>query len=148
MPVVLIVICCVVFPLTELFVIIQVGEVIGPWWTIGLLVAVSAIGAAIVKSEGRKAWRHLSEALSAGQVPGKELADGALLIAGGTLLLVPGFVTDVVGLLCVLPFTRPLVRSLLLTVLQRRAVAAAHGRYAPQERGGAHRIYYDDPYGR
>jgi len=106
-------------PLFELYVLIQVGQVIGAWWTIALLVLASIVGAAIVRHEGSRAWRALVEALTQGRMPHRELADGALVLVGGTLLLTPGFTTDVLGALLVLPMTRPLFRALLA-----RAVAA------------------------
>ena len=85
-----------------------------PWWTILLLVADGVCGAWLVKREGGRAWRRCSEALGARRaMPATELADAALVLVGGTLLLTPGFVTDVFGLFCVLPFTRPLARRLL-----------------------------------
>lgn len=100
-------------PLFELYVLIQVGQVIGAWWTIALLVLASIVGAAIVRHEGSRAWRALVEALTQGRMPHRELADGALVLVGGTLLLTPGFTTDVLGALLVLPVTRPIFRALL-----------------------------------
>src|SRR5215475_8231818 len=110
-----------VVPLVEIYVIVQIGQVIGAWWTILLLVVESALGAWLVKREGRRAWRALNTALQTGQMPGKELADGALLLIGGTLLLTPGFVTDVFGFFFVLPFTRPLARRMLSAYVAYRA---------------------------
>ncbi|MFD0887719.1 FxsA family protein, partial [Streptosporangium algeriense] len=107
-------------PVLEVWVLIQVGQVIGGWPTVLLLLAGSLLGAWIVRREGRRAWRNLQGALQSGRMPERELADGAMIVAGGTLLLFPGFVTDVAGLLCVLPFTRPLVRRLGARFLARR----------------------------
>jgi UPF0716 protein FxsA len=111
----------VLVPIVEIAVIIAVGRAIGPWWTILLLIVESAIGAWIVKREGTRAWRSLSEAFAAGGVPDRQLVDGALVVAGGTLLLTPGFVTDIAGFLLVLPFTRPAIRALVMTVMVHRA---------------------------
>ena len=83
-------------PLVEIFVLIQVGQVIGPWWTILLLVVDSIFGAWLIRREGGKAWRALTTALETGRMPARELADGALILVGGTLMLTPGFVTDAV----------------------------------------------------
>jgi UPF0716 protein FxsA len=112
----------VVVPLIEIAAIIQVGEVIGAWWTIVLLVVDSLVGAWLVRREGRTAWRALTTALSSGTMPARELADGALVLIGGTLMLTPGFVTDAVGFLLILPFTRPVARGLLTRVVTRRLV--------------------------
>lgn len=109
-------------PLLELYLVIQVGQVIGAGWTIALLVLDSVLGAIIVRREGGKAWRALREALSAGRMPHKELADGALVLIGGTLLLTPGFVTDAFGALLVLPLTRPFFRGVLARVVASRLV--------------------------
>lgn len=123
----LLVLLFVGLPLLELYVLIQVGQVIGAWWTIALLVLASIVGAAIVKHEGSRAWRALVEALTQGRMPHRELADGALVLVGGTLLLTPGFTTDVFGALLVLPVTRPLFRSLLARVVAARILAVPGG---------------------
>lgn len=116
-----------VVPLLELFVLIQVGQLIGAWPTLALLVLESALGAWLLRREGPAAWRRLQEATQQGRVPSTELADAALVLVGGTLLLTPGFATDVVGFFCVLPPTRPLARRLLLAAVRRRVVVAAYG---------------------
>ncbi|MDZ5620182.1 FxsA family protein [Nocardioides bizhenqiangii] len=118
----------VVVPLVEIYVVIQVGQAIGAWWTIGLLVLDSMIGAWLVKREGRRAWQALRAALDSYRPPAKELADGALILIGGTLLLTPGFATDVVGFLLVLPFTRPLFRRALSVYVGSRLTTVAVGR--------------------
>jgi len=114
----------VVVPIVEIFVIVQVGSVIGGWATVGLLVAEMLFGGWIVRREGRRAWRALSEALMRGVMPDRELADAALVLVGGTLLLTPGFLTDIVGFVFVLPPTRPLVRRLLAAYVARRVRVA------------------------
>lgn len=96
-------------PLLELWVILQVGGAIGGWWTVLLLLADSVAGAVIVRREGRRAWSAFREALGAGRWPADEVAQGALVLVGGALLLTPGFVTDVMGLAFVLPPTRALL---------------------------------------
>ena len=110
----------VVLPLVEIYFIVQLGQAIGPWWTILVLVAAGALGSWLVKREGGRAWRALQEALASHRMPAKELADGALILVGGTLLLTPGFVSDLVGLFCILPVTRPLARAALTRVITRR----------------------------
>ncbi|MGN6330828.1 MAG: FxsA family protein [Motilibacteraceae bacterium] len=121
-------------PIVEIWVIIQVGHVVGAAWTVVLLLAESAIGAWILRREGRRAWARLRQAMTSGVVqgrlPDRELADGGMLLIGGTLLLTPGFVTDVVGFALVLPPSRALLRPLVLRWLTRRAhlvVAGAGG---------------------
>ena len=114
------VVLLLVVPTLEIAVIIAVGKVIGAWPTLLLLVAESALGAWLVKREGARTWSALNAALSSGRMPSRQLADAALVLVGGTLLLTPGFVTDLFGFVFILPFTRPLARGLLETVVTRR----------------------------
>jgi UPF0716 protein FxsA len=118
----LLLVAFVVVPLVEIYVIIQIGQVIGAWWTILLLVADSVFGSWLVKREGVRAWRALRVALAEHRMPARELADGMLILVGGTLMLTPGFVTDAFGILCILPMTRPIGRRLLAGLISRRLV--------------------------
>ncbi len=115
----------VALPVTEIYLLIQVGQAIGGLWTVALLLASGIAGAWLVKHEGSRAWRALQEALVARRMPARELADGALILIGGTLLLTPGFITDLVGAFAVLPFTRSFARSLLTRVITRKFAAGA-----------------------
>lgn len=124
LPVWLLVVAFVLVPIVEIYVIIQVGRVIGAGWTILLLIADSIFGSWLIAHEGRRAWQALTAALASGRMPAKELADGALILVGGTLMVSPGFVTDVFGILLILPFTRPLARRLLTRVVSRRLLDA------------------------
>lgn len=126
-PLWLLVLLLVAMPLLELFVLIQVGQVIGAAWTIVLLVVASFVGGWLIKREGVKAWRALSASLQSGRMPTRELADGALIVLAGALMLSPGFVTDLFALLLVLPGTRPVARRLLVAAVSRRVVAAPGG---------------------
>lgn len=119
----LLLVAFVVVPIVEIYVLIQVGQVIGAWWTILLLVADSILGSWLIKREGGRAWRALRTALESGRMPATELADGALILIGGTLMLSPGFVTDVFGIALILPFTRPLFRRLLARVVTQKLMA-------------------------
>jgi UPF0716 protein FxsA len=111
-----------VVPVAEIALIIAVGKVIGGWQTLVLLLLESALGAYLVKHEGRRAWRALTSALNTGQMPGRELADAALVLIGGTLLLTPGFLTDLAGFFFILPITRPITRRWLQRAVERRLV--------------------------
>ena len=110
----------VVVPILELYVLIQVGQTIGVLPTIVLLVVDSLLGAWLLKREGRKAWSAFRRALDEHRVPAREVADGALVIFGGALLLTPGFLSDILGLLCILPPTRAGLRGVLTAVVARR----------------------------
>ncbi|MBB5781014.1 FxsA family protein [Nonomuraea jabiensis] len=109
-----------VVPVLEIWLLIQVGSVIGGPATVALLIADSLLGAWLVRREGRRAWRALQEAIGSGRMPERELADGGLVLVGGALLLTPGFFTDVFGFLCILPFTRPMMRRLGSWFFERR----------------------------
>ena len=87
-----------VVPIVEIYVLIQVGQVIGAGWTVLLLVADSIVGSWLLKREGGRAWRALRMALQQGRMPARELADAALIVFGGALMISPGFVTDNFGL--------------------------------------------------
>jgi UPF0716 protein FxsA len=131
-------------PLLEIYVLVQVGQVIGAWWTILLLVVMSVLGTLLIRREGGRAWRALTEALRTGRMPARELVDGALILVGGTLMLTPGFVTDAFGILLILPLTRPLARRALTGVVSRRLLASGPlgspgGPLRPQGPGDARR---------
>jgi UPF0716 protein FxsA len=109
----LLVLLFIVVPIAELYVIIQVGELIGVWPTLLLLLIDAVGGAWLLKHEGRSAWRRFNQALAERRMPGKEVADGFLIILGGALLIAPGFITDIFGILLLVPPTRALARRLL-----------------------------------
>lgn len=119
------VIALLILPVLELAVIIQVGQLIGAWPTIILLVVESALGAWIVRREGAGAWRALNDSMARGRMPGREMADAALILVGGTLLLTPGFVTDILGFLLVIPPSRAVARRLLARYVRRRFTVVA-----------------------
>jgi UPF0716 protein FxsA len=112
----------VVVPIVEIYLIVQLGQSVGPWWTILLIIGAGVLGSVLVKREGGRAWRALQEALASHRMPATELADGALILIGGTLLITPGFMSDIVGLFCILPFTRPVARRALAGIVRRRLV--------------------------
>jgi UPF0716 protein FxsA len=137
MPLLLIVLFIVV-PIAELYVIIKVGELIGVVPTLILLLADAVGGSLLLKHQGRGAWRRFNEAIAARRFPGKEVADGVLIVIGGTLLLTPGFITDVVGAFFLLPPTRALTRRLLRRyALGRFAVVSIGGTGPFRPPGGA-----------
>lgn len=131
----LLVVLFLLVPIVEIYVIVQVGQEIGALPTVALLIVESLIGAWLVRREGRRAWNALRAAVTTGQLPSRELADAGLVLIGGTLLLTPGFVTDVVGFFFVLPLTRPVARRLLAAYLARRATVTV-GRIAPRWTAG------------
>jgi UPF0716 protein FxsA len=123
----LLVLLFIVVPIVEIYVIIQVGEAIGALWTVALLVADSILGSLLMRHQGRAAWRRFNDTIGAGRIPAREVIDGALVIFGGALLLTPGFVTDVFGLLFLLPPTRAALRTLLVRRFGLRLIVSAPG---------------------
>ncbi len=110
----------IVVPLAELYVILKVGDAIGPIWTILLLAADSVLGSVLLRSQGRSVWRRFNAALTDGKLPHREVVDGVLVIFGGAFLITPGFLTDIVGLSLLVPPTRAVVRRALMRRLGRR----------------------------
>lgn len=104
-----------VVPIAELFVIVRSAQAFGVGETLVVLVAVSVAGAWLVKREGLGVWRRFQRQLAAGELPHRELVDGVLILVAGALLLTPGFLTDAVGLLTLLPPTRALLRNRILS---------------------------------
>ena len=99
-----------VVPIVEIYVIIQVGQWIGFLNTVGLLLLVSLLGAWLVKRQGLGVMARIREQRSAGRIPATEAFDGAIILVAGVLLVIPGFVTDALGLLLLLPPVRAVVR--------------------------------------
>jgi UPF0716 protein FxsA len=133
-----------VVPFLELYVILEVvGPALGAPLTILLLAADSIIGALLFKSQGRSVWRRFNTALSEGRVPHREVIDGVLVIFGGAFLITPGFLSDIVGALLLIPPTRSLVRRFLVRRLGRRLVVSAPGPSYDVE--GSAREYDDSP---
>ncbi len=121
----LLVIVFIVVPIAELYVLIQIGQAIGVLPTIALLILDSILGAALMRQQGRAAWMRFNRALGEGRVPGREVIDGVLVIFGGALLLTPGFLSDLLGLILLLPPTRAVVRGVLVRRFGGRLVASA-----------------------
>jgi UPF0716 protein FxsA len=117
----LLVLLFIVLPVAEIYVIIKVGEAIGVLPTIALLILDGFLGAALLRHQGRAAWRRFNEALAAGKIPAREVFDGAMVIMGGAFLLTPGFITDVIGLLLLIPPSRAIFRGLVTKVAVGRA---------------------------
>jgi UPF0716 protein FxsA len=110
----------ILVPIAEIYLIIQIGQEIGALWTVILLIADSIIGARLLSWQGRSVWRAFQDALAAGRMPHREIIDGVMIVVGGAFLLTPGFITDVFGLLLLLPPTRALIRRAVVSSIRRR----------------------------
>jgi UPF0716 protein FxsA len=133
----LLVILFIVVPIVELYVIIQVGQAIGVVPTLALLLADAVLGSLLLRHQGRGAWRRFNEALAQRRFPAREAADGVMIAVGGTLLLTPGFVTDIFGLILLIPPTRAIVRRILGFYLGRRFVVVGTGTFRSPGAGPA-----------
>jgi UPF0716 protein FxsA len=110
----------ILVPVAELYVIIKVGEAIGLLPTLVLLIADALLGSMLLRQQGRAAWVRFNRALAENRLPHKEVFDGVLIIMGGALLLTPGFITDIFGLIFLIPPTRALVRAFASRMVRRR----------------------------
>lgn len=117
----------IIVPIIELWAIITVGGIIGVGPTIALLLLDSLLGAFLLRHQGRLSWTRFRQALSRGRVPATETADGGLVIFGGALLLTPGFVTDILGLLLLIPGTRAIIRRVVLRKAIKTGAASMGG---------------------
>lgn len=153
----LLVILFIVVPIVELYVIVQVGQAIGVVPTLALLVADALLGSLLLRQQGRGAWRRFNAALAERRFPGREVADGLMIAVGGTLLLTPGFVTDIFGLALLIPPSRAVLRRLLRRVAARRFLVVGAASRMPPGRppsagpsydyeGTAEEIDADDPH--
>jgi len=115
-----------VVPVIEIYLLIRVGRLVGPLPTVALLLAISMAGAWLVRHQGFQIMRRISDELAAGRLPAAQLLDGALVLAGGILLLPPGFFTDFVGLFFLIPITRAALKRYLGLWIQRKL---AHGEF-------------------
>ena len=128
MPLLALIVIFIVVPLGELYVILKVADSLLGWpLTIALLAADSLLGSWLLRSQGRAVWNRFNEAVRAGRVPHNEVIDGVLVIFGGAFLITPGFITDVIGLILLVPPTRRVVRRLARRTIERRTVGAVAG---------------------
>jgi UPF0716 protein FxsA len=120
MPLLPIVLLFIAVPIAELYVILQVGDAIGAVPTILILAADSLLGSVLLRSQGRSVWRQFNQAMAEGRIPHRELLDGVAVIFGGAFLITPGFITDIVGLLLLVPPTRAVIRRFAVRRIGRR----------------------------
>jgi len=132
----LLVVLFIVVPIAEIFVIVKIGELIGIWPTLALILASAIIGSWLLKSQGRGAWRRFNQTIGERRFPGKEVADGALIIVGGTLLVTPGFLSDLAGIALLVPPTRALVRRVLRRYMTGRFAFVSVGSFPGAGPGG------------
>ena len=107
-------------PLVELYILVKVGREIGTMNTVGLVIVTGIAGASFAKSQGAQIIYKVRSALSQGQIPGKELLQGAMVLVGGLMLLTPGFITDLLGLSLLIPFTRKFYADMTMAYFKKK----------------------------
>ncbi len=117
----------ILLPIAEIALLYQVGDAIGILWTVALLIADSIIGSLLLRSQGRAVWRRFQGTMESGRMPHREVQDGVLVVFGGALLITPGFLTDVLGLLLLIPPTRSVIRRFVMRALAQRAADRVEG---------------------
>jgi UPF0716 protein FxsA len=114
-----------VLPIVEIAILINVGEQIGGWYTVAIVILTAFAGAHLVRQQGLSTLMQAQQKMQAGTIPGQEMAEGLLLVIAGVLLVTPGFVTDGIGFLLSLPITRPLIAKGLVKHLSLKVVNPA-----------------------
>jgi len=109
-----------VVPVVEIFLLVQAGQTIGTLYTIGIVIITGIAGAAFAKSQGARIFHEIKEAAAQGEIPGNELVQGGLVLAGGIMLLTPGFLTDITGFSLLIPLTRKLYTKLVIAYFKKR----------------------------
>lgn len=109
----------ILVPVAELGVLLFSGQTIGVWPTLILLIVTGLLGSYLAKKQGINTIRKVQEQIQFGRVPGNEILDGLCVLFGGILLLSPGFLTDILGLILLLPFTRTLIKPFILKLLRK-----------------------------
>jgi UPF0716 protein FxsA len=119
-PLALLALLLIAIPILEVWLLVQVGQRLGLLPTVLILIVEAVIGVLLMRHEGSRAWKALNDAFTNGKVPTGELADAALILVGGVLLMLPGFLTDIIGFLFLLRWTRPFARKVIAFFVARR----------------------------
>lgn len=109
----------ILLPIIEIWGILFVSDLIGGWNTFMLLLCLSLLGAFATLMEGKKVWIQAQRQMSTGQIPGRSFINGVCVLLGGLLLLIPGFISDILGIILLVPFTRPIFEGLILKWIER-----------------------------
>jgi len=110
----------IIIPVIELYILIEIGEKIGVWLTIGVIVLTGALGAYLVKSQGFYILKKIQIDLKEGILPGDSLVQALIILVGGVLLITPGFFTDIIGFICLIPVGRLVIKNYLLKWLKNK----------------------------
>ncbi|WP_188453429.1 FxsA family protein [Virgibacillus oceani] len=108
-----------IVPALEIGIFVWAGGIIGPWWVVALIILTGVIGVAIAKKQGIETWNRARQSMSYGSVPASEIVDGICIFMGAIFLLTPGFLTDFIGFILVLPWTRQPFKLLILKLIKQ-----------------------------
>lgn len=108
-----------VLPALEIGVFIWAGGMIGPWWVVGLILLTGILGVMITKQQGMETWQRGRQAINEGQPPTEYIINGICIFIGGVFLFTPGFITDIVGFMLVIPVTRDIFKHIIMNVVKR-----------------------------
>ena len=120
-PLHLLILLFVAVPIAEIYLLLEVGGVIGALPTIGLVVFTAVVGAALVRAQGLSTIQHVRRTMDAGELPAVAIVEGIFLLLAGALLLTPGFLTDAIGFCCLVPALR---RAVIMRFIESRVVGA------------------------
>lgn len=109
-----------IIPALEIGVFVWVGGHVGPWWVVILILLSGIVGITLAKQQGYETWIKAQQYINNQQVPTEQIIDGICIFTGAVLLFAPGFITDIVGLILVLPYTRNPFKILLQRFIQRK----------------------------
>ncbi len=126
----------VVVPVAEIYVLVTVGTALGAFNTIALVLLTAMLGASLVRSQGLATLMSVQQRMARGELPGQQIVEAMLLAVAGVLLVTPGFLTDLLGLLILTPATRAPIARYVMTHLKVRMVATGPGGFPPQRPGG------------
>lgn len=115
----------IIIPAIEIGIFVWVGGMIGPWWVVSLIVLSGILGVALAKKEGAQTWIKARKSTKKGQMPAAEIIDGICIFIGAVLLFSPGFLTDIVGLLLVIPYTRYFLKLGIVKWIQSKVSKGA-----------------------
>ena len=120
-PIQLVFLAFLIVPFIEIYLLLQIGGIVGVFPTIILVVSTAIIGAGLLRHQGMATWQRFQENIQRGEVPAYEMVEGPILLVGGALLLTPGFFTDVIGFACLIPSVR---RRIAQYIIEKRLIQA------------------------
>lgn len=113
-------------PLIELYLLLTLGQFIGPWYTVLIVITTGLVGALLAKLEGMRVWYQVQQELQQFKMPGDRLIDGVLVLIGGVLLITPGVLTDVLGFSLIIPPSRAVIREIVKKKMGKKVSQKTH----------------------